>query len=355
MEGPFKETLARVKPGWPLRLFITMTPEDGMGGWTWNKFYDMDSAERYKSSEVYYVMMPEALKKNGGHLDDVTLDDFLRDVEPWKRDAKIYGRPGKMSSNPYFRTDYIEKLEERSRAALNASMRIGSINVDSLGQHSFRDDDEGSIVMFRKPVPGRRYMMVIDSGGGVGRDYTVAAILDPMDKCEVAYFRSNKMDPEHAMLTSIMPLGKFYNRAIAIPESNGDTGSAVVTILRGHRYYPIYKERVLLKAEKRIGARYGYRTNESGARNLIYDAWKKVLREQEWVVTPGSTNELRFISEIDGRPDHPKGMNDDHFFALGIGFAVLLIKPTITHKAKLAPKPLWSYELDPEEAYRLAV
>lgn len=340
MHKPFMETLARLKPGWPLRLYITMSPEDGAGGWTWAKFYNAESKERFKDAEIFYYTMEECLEKNGGHLPNETLDDFKAQFPEWMWPAKIYGRPGIMSSNPYFRIDQIARTEERCDTP-----RYGRLVVDSLGTVTFKEGGAGDIVILRPPVPGRRYIMPTDVGGGVNRDYTVAAILDVEDKAEVAYFKSRSLGVEEATVARIMPLGRFYNRARSIPESNGEHGQQHLTILRERKYRPIYVQKKWSQRKRDYHSVFGWRTDERGSRNSVYDAWAAVLWNNEWTVSRDALQEARYVSEMEGRPDHPQGMNDDHFFALGVGFAALTLQPTMTRKPVASEIPTWSGEM----------
>lgn len=346
MEGPFMETLARVKPGWPLHLFITMTPEDGAGGWTWKKFYDPSSKERFKEAEIFYFTMMDALKRNGGHLDDQTLEDFKAQHPAWKLDAKIYGRPGLMSSDPYFKPHQIDDLQKRCDEPEQCR-----IETDSAGIVRAIPDSEGDVFILRPPLPGRRYFMPTDVAGGVSRDFTCASILDPIDKAEVAYFKSNTLDPQFATIARIIPLGRLYNKALAIPETNGEHGTAHLSLLREHKYRPIYRRRKWHSMARRYMDEYGWRTNEYGSRNLIYDAWARVLRENEWTIAKDALHEARFVSEADGRPDHPKGMNDDHFFAVGVGLAAFQLKPELGRKITIPQQPAWVGE----DAYQYAM
>lgn len=345
MEKPFQETLARLKPGQPLRLFITMTPEDGIGGWTWPKFYNPTSRERYRNAEVFYFTMYECDKKVGGHLTTEEIEDFVNQFPEWLREAKVYGRPGKMSSNPYFRLDHVNRVAKRCD-----SPRYGDLHVDAAGQITFVESDTGNMGLFRPPVGKRRYLMPTDVGGGVGRDYTVAAILDPADRAEVAFWRSNVTDVESAT-RQIITMGRYYNKALAIPETNGEHGAAHLSILRDRKYGRIYRRRKWHTLARKYLDEYGWRTNEFGSRNMIHDAWARTLREDEWTFSAHVLDECRFISELDGRPDHPKGMNDDHFIAVGVGLAALQLRPEIGRTYQAPQQPRWSGE----DAYQYAI
>jgi hypothetical protein len=215
----------------------------------------------------------------------------------------------------------------------------------------FTEDDEGDIFILRPPIAGRRYIMPTDMAGGINRDWSVAPVLDPIDKAEVAYFRSNTIDPHLATVGRIMPLGRFYNRALAIPETNGEHGTTHLSLLREHKYRPIYRRRKWHSMARKYLDEYGWRTNEYGARNILYDAWSRALRENEWTISGNALHECKFVSELDGRPDHPKGMNDDHFIAVGIGLAAIQLKPELTRKFTVPQQAAWVGE----DAYQYAV
>jgi hypothetical protein len=336
MEKPFAETLARLKPGWPLHVFMTMTPEDGSGGWTWRKFYDPESKDRYPGAEIFYFNMYDCSTDRGGHITPQEISDF-KDRIPWyKQEAKMFGRPGSMASDPYFRPDQIKKAQARSKMP-----RRGSLNTDAQGQVRFKEDEEGDIYLMRDPVPGRPYIMPIDVAGGVNRDYTIASILDPIDKEECAYFKSNELDPQFATLRRIIPLGKFFNTALAQPETNGEHGGICITVLREAKYSKIYRHRGHANVHRKIAPIYGWKTVGDSSRNMIYDAWQKALREDEWTFSRDVLSEVGIVSELEGRPDHPKGRNDDHFIAVGIGLATLELKPALARTFRQPQQPVW--------------
>lgn len=346
MEKPFAETMARIKPGWPLNLFITMTPEDGMGGWTWKKFYDPKSTQRYRDAEIFYFTIYDCAIDKGGHLTNAEIQHFIDSFPEWKREAKVYGRPGTMSSDAYYRKDQIDRLEERVD-----EFTPHRIEVDALDVVHLVPDEHGDVWVGRPPVAGHRYLMPTDMASGTGYDYTVAAIIDATDMAEVAYFKSNTLDPVKATTDRIIPLGRYYHRAKSIPEANGPHGATHIVLMQSLKYGNIYQTMTWRRPKRRFVPQFGYQTDEFGGRDAIYDAWAKALRENRWCVSADALYECRLVSEIEGRPDHPKGRHDDHFFAVGIGMAALMMQPKIGAKPKEQQIPAWSGE----DAYQWAV
>jgi len=338
MEKPFMETLARLNPRWgAVNAFITMTPEDGVGGWTWNKFYDPNSPERYKDAEIFYFDIYECSTERGGHLTPEDIASFRNQFPEWKWPAKLYGRPGTMSSNPFFRPDYIDRTEARC----DTPRRV-RILEDAAGNLKVEDAEDGDIIMLRPPLPDRKYIMPADAGGGVSRDYTVGAILDIQDKAECAYFKSNVMDVETATARRLIPLGRLYNRAEAIPETGpGEHGAMLLSTLRQKKYTPIYRNRKWSTMSKRYYEEYGWRTGDKNTRDMIHDAWSSILYANEWTLSKDALDEARIISEDQGRPDHPKGRHDDHFIAVGIGLAALSLNPRMGTRPPRISLPAW--------------
>lgn len=346
MEKPFMETLARLNPRWGVPYtFITMTPEDGVGGWTWRKFYDPNSKERYPDAEIFYFDIFECSTEKGGHLTPDQIEEFKNQFPQWKWPAKLYGRPGTMSSNPYFRPEYIDRMQNRCDTP-----KYVRLDVDALGNISVVDDPMGDIAILRPVVPGRRYIMPIDAGAGVSQDYTVASILDLEEKAEVAYFKSNMMDVESATIQRIIPLGRHYNRAMAIPENNAQHGGELLACLRLKKYRPLYRRQNWSKVAKRYYDEYGWKTTDP-ARTAIHDAWSSMLYQDNWTVSRDALDECRIISEQEGRPDHPKGRHNDHFFAVGIGVAAVFKNPRMGQKPQHVSQAVWAGE----DAYQYAV
>ena len=339
MEKPFMETLARIRPGWPLRLFMTMTPEDGMGGWTWKKLYDEKSPHRYKGTEIFYFNLYDCQKENGGHLSKDEIEHFVSTFPAWKREAKVYGRPGTMSSDSFYRKDALDRMAERADV-----FEPHIISVDAVGTVHLTKHEDGDIFVARPPAPGHSYIMPTDMAGGTGYDYTVASILDVTDRAEVAYFKSNSMDAVRATTERIIPLGRYYKRAKAIPEVNGPHGATHISLLKEHRYGNIFRQLTWQALRRRYREQLGYRTNEFGARDAIYDGWQKALREQSWTISEDAISEARLVAEVEGRPDHPPGRHDDHFFSVGIGLAALLLQPKTGAKIEIPEQPKWAGE-----------
>lgn len=343
MEEPWSATGARIRPGWPLIRFMTMTPQEGRGGWTWRKLLDPNSQERYPGVEVFELTIYDAHVSRGGHLTDENIAHMIAQFDEYEREARVYGRPGMLYNKPYFRKDRIDEAQKRCDA-----VKRGKFTVDAVRKTTFEDDAAGDVYMLRPPVAGRPYVMPIDTGGGVGRDYTVAAILDPVDGAECAYFKSNRMDPDQAVKHRIYWLGKHYNFAKAVPESNGEHGMATLLALRGLRYPRIYREKVWNSTVGGYKDRFGWRTTDRGSRNAVYDAMAERLRDGKTTFSPDCLDEMTFIgADVDGRPDHAPGLNDDHFFTVGIGWAAVGLQPGLGRRSAPRQQPKWIDEGEP--------
>ena len=125
-----------------------------------------------------------------------------------------------------------------------------------------------SFYMHKKPVVGEKYYIGLDCSQGVGKDYSVAVVLNE-DAEEVAIFRDNKIKA-YALAEFINELGRYYNKAFSTIET-ASAGNSVIERLRyTHKYMNMHKYKAFDEFN-RVKWRIGFDTNAKTKSLIIND------------------------------------------------------------------------------------
>ena len=122
------------------------------------------------------------------------------------------------------------------------------------GKRELQKTDESPIILYKKPVYGRRYMMTCDPIGSNSddSDFFSAIVWDTEKNEQVAtIWARGLMTEDFADL--VMGVSTIYNRAIVCPESN--MSEALQACLRAKGFYNFYYTDKLRKAKKEAGIR----------------------------------------------------------------------------------------------------
>lgn len=114
--------------------------------------------------------------------------------------------------------------------------------------------EDENVCVYAHPEPNNKYIMTVDVSEGVDRDYSVVSIFDVTVKPfrHVLTYRNNSIPPE--VLTEVAyRLGKKYNYALAIVETNGVGVSVAKDLWFEYEY-----ENVVKTVAKEQGAKVGY-------------------------------------------------------------------------------------------------
>lgn len=106
--------------------------------------------------------------------------------------------------------------------------------------------------VYEKPTDGCMYMLGIDSGKGVGGDYSTVQVLKIVSEYEihqVAIYRNNLIEP-HEFAQVCISISNFYNECYVMIENN-DVGGQVADAM----FYEFEFERILNCDKKGVGIR----------------------------------------------------------------------------------------------------
>jgi hypothetical protein len=201
---------------------------------------------------------------------------------------------------------------------------LGSTNTDKEGEHIVHEWN--GLTIYKKPVPGKVYVMGADSSEGVtGGDWSAVTFFERESGEEVAHY--NGIIAPDRFGEKLNQWGRYFNNALAVVEINAH-GLTVVTILKQLLYPTLYFRPAKFDG---IGTPYsdrlGFKTTKV-TRPLLIDDLGQALREGSLLIhTRMLLDEMQtFIYDSGNNADHSEGYHDDTIFATALalqGFKVL--------------------------------
>lgn len=180
----------------------------------------------------------------------------------------------------------------------------------------FQEDDSGFICIYREPVPGRPYVIGVDTAGD-GSDSCVIQVIDGISLEQCAVLKDSDLH-EDLFARQIYCLGMWYNTALVAVESNYSTYP--IMELERLRYPKQYVREVYDDATHHIQLKYGFQTN-SKTRPVLISNLQRIVRENVHLINDRATLEemLTFVRNPDTmKPEAEEGAHDDTIMALGI-------------------------------------
>jgi len=218
---------------------------------------------------------------------------------------------------------------------------VGDLERTTVGtqqQIQFWPKERGALRIWRKPVPGHRYVIGADSAEGIDAageglgisnpDYFVAQVLDRETGEQVAEVRE-RLEPA-ASADYLATLGVYYNWAYLVPEAN-NTGIAVIEELLRLQYpvHLIYQRRRAPDDRRAITLQeIGWKTTTVTKPQLV-SALDVAIREASIIIhDPVTIQECRtFIIKASGATEAQEGCHDDTVMALGLAVMGLRTAP----------------------------
>jgi hypothetical protein len=183
----------------------------------------------------------------------------------------------------------------------------------TLPKPKFSLSPDGELFIYEHPELDTRYTIGIDTGGGVGLDYTVGCILSnrlPFE--QVAIWRSNKKRTAHAA-EELARLGRYYNRAMIIPETNAMGFGLASCLIDNYRYTNVYSKEEHLDRDPHISDKLGWATTQTG-KHLLITEFQQAWRERAIILHDKQTIEefCRYIYiENKDKTGATEGLHDD--------------------------------------------
>tara|TARA_R110001606_G_scaffold112169_6_gene238874 strand:- start:5154 stop:6752 length:1599 start_codon:yes stop_codon:yes gene_type:complete len=242
--------------------------------------------------------------------DDAWYAEKKRNLPDWQLAQEYPDNPEEAflrSGRPVFDLDFL-------RAAATREPVRGWLDEDTSGE--FKEDKFGPLRVWEAPVVGHRYCMGVDVAEGLEYgDFSSVHVKDVNSNEIVAHWHGH-IDPDLLGTDVCIPLGKFYNQALILVESNNH-GLTTLTALNRNKYFPLYRERRVGKRSDGITDSLGWRTT-SVTKRLAVDELNKAVRDGELVLYDSDTiAEMRtFVRDMNGRMHGSP--HDDRVMSLAI-------------------------------------
>lgn len=172
--------------------------------------------------------------------------------------------------------------------------------------------DQYRITLWKRPVLGRRYLVVADPSEGGGGDPSGVVIYDWESGEHVASVLGQYTP--WALAKVLVDLAREYNSATIAVERNNHGHSVLQALEREHRYGPLYRH---------DDDKYGWPTNPV-TRPTMLDELEDAHRKGHWASQDRALlGQLRtFVYSASGKPEAAPGEQDDLVLAAAIGWAI---------------------------------
>lgn len=316
----FKQTMRRTQPGWPLRIYMTVTPIEGYT-WSFDYLWDETSKKRFPGVESFNFSIFDACVTNGGFLSEEEVKEAVSKC----RDSRDYqttclGQYAPTQGHPAFDGDLLMEALKRAQPFQRGRLAVGQIAP------SWQASEQGEFVIIEQPKSGEEYILGADASMGVGKDNSVASVWKRSIPQEVAYWKGNNLEPSRFARLVVAPLATHYNNAMAAPESTGEAGGALCAHLP-KCYGHVYMQQDFMGPKQGFKRRYGWRA-DTHSRGVLFDTIKDLLPRDNFVPSEEFVREaMHMIVDDRNKIDHMKGRKSDHVIAAGIALAVNRMNP----------------------------
>lgn len=171
------------------------------------------------------------------------------------------------------------------------------------------------LTMWDIPIKSKKYYIGVDSGEGMGQDYSAFHVLSD-EGIQVAEFKSNKIKPfQYAELVN--DIGIYFNRALLIVEKMSAGHTVVDKLKNDYKYQNMYKYKeydARGKAKKKVG----FITNSKTKPIMINDFVELFETNQIVINSKDLLNEMKLFTFKDGKMEATTGNHDDLVMAFAM-------------------------------------
>lgn len=179
--------------------------------------------------------------------------------------------------------------------------------------------DGGNLRVWRLPSADCRYSMGVDVAEGLENgDFSSVHVLESVTGELVAHWHGH-IDADLLGSEIVATLGEWYNKALAIVESNNH-GLSTLHALQRSKYFPIYFRRRHEQRNNRQQTEVMGWATTAKSKALAIDELGMAIRNEDIIVFDSETvAEMRtFVREGNGRMNGSNGTHDDRVMSLAI-------------------------------------
>jgi hypothetical protein len=163
----------------------------------------------------------------------------------------------------------------------------------------FEDDEKlGVYYIWKTPNPSHSYVIGADPSAGIGRDSSVAYVIDRQSRETVAKI-DGQLEPV-PFAEQLFKLSKYYNNAYMNIEINNH-GLTVIERLKSLGFYKFYRRKTFDDLTNAVSTRIGFQTtNENKLR--ITDNYKNACRAGDIIILdPGLIDEMSTFVQLSSK------------------------------------------------------
>jgi hypothetical protein len=393
-EGFFNEARQRVIRVEKGSMIVTGTPLFGLEAWEIRRLYKraIGNPEKNlripgKSGSGKYVELFMIDQFEAGIVPHDEIRMSMQDMDEFEIRARVYGKPGPLAKKPVFDRAALSKMNEATRDphmyALSTEVPLEhfpqahQIVRTNLGiedrEHAILDPWTG-VCVWEEPEPGEIYVMGIDSAKGLYKgDVNTSG---DASACSVFKVKFDGMVLKLQMVAQfhgwinlleygdeVYKLGTWYNSAMAVIETTGGYGEAVLMRLKNQLFYSnIYAGHGKESQNKPVSdTRVGVDTNQSTKPMMVSLAQRMVKNLQMEIPCKYTLDEMIAFEQVDvgqggarlrvPRFEGTGGAHDDRTMSVVIAASIAqdqtLFNPLALEMARkqeqvnLPPNPIW--------------
>ena len=172
------------------------------------------------------------------------------------------------------------------------------------------------LTIWNLPKLGTRYYIGVDTGEGIGEDYSALEVLNA--NCEqCAEFKSNKIKP-YAYSRIVRDIGIFYKSANLVVEKQSAGHTVVDKLFNEFHYRNMYSYMEYDARSQCLLPKVGWMTNQKSKPMLINDFVELFETNQMIVKSKDLLQELKVYEFSDGKMNALRGSHDDLVMAMGM-------------------------------------
>lgn len=189
--------------------------------------------------------------------------------------------------------------------------------------------DRGQVRIWERPIPGRRYILALDSSEGTGGDPAAGILLDVETGKHVATI-DGQLTPAQ-LAESAVVLSDEYNRAQIAPERNNH-GHATLLALTKISEARVEKDQEPLAIYRHRDEKLGFPTDQVTRPQILSDFEDSHRKGLLDTVDSLVVSQFRTFVILNGKPQAAHGANDDLVLSYAIAWCVRQKAPHSTER-----------------------